>query len=99
MKGSFDNIINGKTPVLVDFHAVWCGPCRAMPPILKSTKEALGDKVKIIKIDIDKNQMIASRFKVQSVPTLILFKNGSIAWRQSGVVPANALVNQIKDLV
>ena len=89
---TFGEIIKGEKPVLVDFSAEWCGPCKMMAPILKQTKDQVGDKVIIIKVDIDKNPETARQFGVQSVPTLILFHQGAIKWRQSGVVPANSLV-------
>ncbi|WP_339717841.1 thioredoxin [Cyclobacterium amurskyense] len=92
---SFSEIIKGDQPVLVDFYATWCGPCKMMQPILTETAGKVGDKAKIIKIDIDKNPMAASRFQVKSVPTLVLFQNGKIVWRQSGVVPAKQLVEVI----
>tara|TARA_R110001599_G_scaffold3619_3_gene19987 strand:- start:1885 stop:2205 length:321 start_codon:yes stop_codon:yes gene_type:complete len=92
---SFSEIIKGDQPVLVDFYATWCGPCKMMQPILTETAGKVGDKAKIIKIDIDKNPMAASKFQVKSVPTLVLFQNGKIVWRQSGVVPAKQLVEVI----
>jgi thioredoxin 1 len=89
---TFGSIINGETPVLVDFFATWCGPCKMMPPILNQVHEKLGDKVRIIKIDVDKNQQLATALNVSSVPTLAIFVKGEIKWRQAGVQPANALI-------
>jgi len=92
---SFKDIINSEQPVLVDFFAEWCGPCKTMSPILKEVADQVQGKAKVIKIDVDKNQQAASVYKVRGVPTLILFKNGKQLWRQSGVVQANELVNLI----
>ena len=93
---TFQQLIDGEQPVLVDFFATWCGPCKMMQPILEDTAKQLGDQVKIIKVDVDKNQLAASKFQVRGVPTLILFQKGKILWRESGVVPAHQLVNVLK---
>ncbi len=90
-KESFGEIINGSTPVLVDFSAEWCGPCRMMKPILQQLHQRMREKIRIIKIDIDKSPAAAQTYNVQSVPTLIIFQNGKMLWRQSGVVQATQL--------
>ena len=92
---TFQQLINDDKPLLVDFFAEWCGPCKVQAPILKQAKDTLGDLVRIIKIDVDKNPEVAQHFQVQGVPTLILFKKGQVKWRQSGVVPANTLIQLI----
>lgn len=94
---NFQEIINSDKPVLVDFYAEWCGPCQIMFPILEDVKQRVGDSAGIIKIDVDKNQQLAAAYKIRSIPTLIVFKNGEIRWRQSGVFPANELERLINE--
>ncbi|WP_228235127.1 thioredoxin [Allomuricauda sp. M10] len=86
MKGNFSDIINTDQLVLIDFSAEWCGPCKMLAPILSQVKQELGDSLKIVKIDVDKNQGLANTFQVRGVPTMMLFKNGKQLWRQSGVL-------------
>jgi len=96
---TFDEIIQSEKPVLVDFSAEWCGPCKLMAPILKDVKKEIGDTATIIKVDVDKNPKAAGEYQVQGVPTLILFKNGQPLWRQSGVIQKPALVSIIKKFI
>lgn len=95
----FDEIISNEQPTLVDFFATWCGPCKMQSPILTQVKEKVGDKATIIKVDIDKNNELAARYRVQSVPTLILFKNGEPVWRAVGVQSAEILENKINEYI
>jgi len=95
MKSNFNSIINSETPVLIDFYADWCGPCKSLAPILKQVKDELGNAIKIVKIDVDKNQPLAAQYQVRGVPTMLLFKNGKQLWRQSGVLQKNDLVKII----
>ncbi|GAA0881110.1 thioredoxin [Algoriphagus jejuensis] len=96
---TFQELIEGEIPVLVDFFATWCGPCKSMQPILEETSRQLGAKVKIVKVDVDKNPLAASKFQVRGVPTLILFQKGKVLWRQSGVIPAHQLIQVISSTV
>ena len=95
-RSKFGELINNETPTLVDFSAEWCGPCKMMAPILEDLKTKMGDNVRIIKIDVDRNPGLASIYQVQSVPTLMLFKRGNMVWRQSGAVPTEQLKRVIE---
>jgi thioredoxin 1 len=95
MNSNFATIINSEKPVLIDFFATWCGPCQMLSPVLKQVKEALGDRISIIKIDVDKNQPMASQYQVRGVPTMMLFQNGKQLWRQSGVLSKEEIIQTI----
>lgn len=96
---TFNDIINGDKPVLVDFFAEWCGPCKMMKPILEELREKMGDQIRIIKVDIDKSPVASSHYNVTSVPTLMLFQKGNILWRQPGVTPAVSLQKIISHFI
>ena len=93
---NFNKLIQSDKPVLVDFFAEWCGPCKTLAPMLKEAKQQLGESATIIKVDVDKNQQAAMAYQVRGVPTLILFKQGKVLWRQSGVVPTQEIVRLFK---
>jgi thioredoxin 1 len=96
---TFNDIIQGDKPVLIDFFAEWCGPCKLMRPILSELRQRMGDKIRILKIDVDKSPVVSSAFQIQSVPTLMVIHNKSILWRQAGVMQANQLENIINQLL
>ena len=92
---NFSEVIQSEKPVLVDFHAEWCGPCKMLSPILKEIKDELGDDIKIVKIDVDQNQELAAQYQVRGVPTMILFKDGNQEWKKSGVLPKEEILKLI----
>ena len=98
-KTSFQDLINGETPVLIDFYADWCGPCKAFAPMLEQLKNDLGDKARIIKIDVDRNQELSGALGVQSIPTVMIFQNGDLKFRGAGVQPVSRLKQEIEALV
>ena len=98
-KETFNDLIKSDKPVLVDFTAVWCGPCKMMKPVLEELHQKMGNEVRIIKVDIDQSPQAAAYYNVKSVPTLILFQNGNILWRQSGVIPAPSLQKIINQFI
>lgn len=94
----FNEMINGEQLTLVDFFATWCGPCKMMHPILEQLKEKMGDDIRILKVDVDKNEALSMQYRIQSVPTLMLFKKGEMLWRQSGAISLNDLMQKISQL-
>ena len=96
MMDNFNETINSPHPVLVDFYAEWCGPCKMMKPILEEVKKIMGDSIQIVTIDVDKHELLANSFQIQSVPTLMVFKNGKMLWRQSGVMRTNQLTQLLQ---
>lgn len=98
MKGSFNDIIQGNKPVLVDFFATWCGPCKYQGPILEELATAIGDEARIIKIDIDRNQAVAAKYNVRSVPTLMIFKKGELKWKEAGVKEKEQLIQLLRSI-
>ena len=95
----FSDIIKGDKPVLIDFSAEWCQPCRMMPPILKQVKQQLGDRIRILKVDVDKNPAIAQKWMIQNVPTLMIFKKGEMKFRQAGVIPAQQIIGIVQQFL
>lgn len=96
---SFNDIINSEKPTLVDFYATWCGPCKAMAPVLDQLKDQMGGQVRILKIDVDRNPQVAAKFQVRGVPTFVLFKNGQSVWRQSGGMPLQTLISKVQQFI
>ena len=94
----FNEMINGEQLTLVDFFATWCGPCKMMHPILEQLKEKMGDDIRILKVDVDKNEALSMQYRIQSVPTLMLFKKGEMLWRQSGAMSLNDLMQKVSQL-
>ncbi|MBA3987434.1 MAG: thioredoxin [Flavobacteriales bacterium] len=99
MKSNFNDIINEDKYILVDFYATWCGPCKTLAPILVEVKAAMGESLKVITIDVDKNEILASKYQVKGVPTLLLFKSGKQLWRQSGLFQKNELISIITSFI
>ena len=96
---AFQDLIKGSTPVLIDFFADWCSPCHAMTPIIKDIKSNYGEKLKVIKIDIDKNVKVADKFQVKGVPTFILYKKGEIVWRKAGIIDKGNFIDQLDSIM
>jgi thioredoxin 1 len=98
MKATFESIISDTRPVIIDFHALWCGPCKVQSPVLKLVATKLGDRIRVIKIDVDQNQELANRYQIRSVPTLMIFKSGEIKYKQSGVHTIQQLMNVLNTI-
>ena len=96
---SFEEIINGDKPVLIDFHADWCGPCKILSPIIQEVAKELNEKVRVITIDVDKNPAVSSKFQIRGVPTMILFKDGKSVWRQSGVLQKGEIIDSLTKVI
>lgn len=96
---SFKELVQSDRPVLIDFHATWCGPCKTLSPIVQQVAQELGSKVRVLKIDVDKNQVLANNLGIRGVPTLMIYQNGALKWRQSGVVPAQEILNRLNPLL
>ncbi len=94
----FSDIIESDTPVLIDFYADWCGPCHALAPIIQEVKNELGEKVKIVKIDVDRNEALAQKLQIMSIPTIAIFRNGKMEWRAAGVQPKQAIIHKIEEI-
>jgi thioredoxin 1 len=92
---SFSELINSDKPVLIDFYADWCGPCKTLSPIVQEVARELGEKVRVLKIDVDKNSAISNKYQIRGVPTLMIFKNGNLLWRQAGVLPKEAIISEL----
>ncbi|MDD3638268.1 MAG: thioredoxin [Bacteroidales bacterium] len=99
MKGNFNSLINGDLPVLVDFHAEWCQPCKVQAPIIKEVAAGLKDRIRVIKIDVDANRLVSTRYHISAVPTLALFKKGELVWRESGLLSKAQLISAIERFV
>ncbi|MEI8114628.1 MAG: thioredoxin [Bacteroidia bacterium] len=99
MKANFDSIINDTKPVIIDFHALWCGPCKVQSPILKELATEIGDRVRVIKIDVDQNQEIANRYQIRSVPTLMIFKSSEIKYKQPGLHTKQQLISVLQNIL
>jgi len=96
-KGSFNKLINSERPILIDFHATWCGPCKMLSPIIQEIKEDFGDKIRVIKIDVDKNPELSKKLEIMSMPTMMIFKNGKNLWRTVGVQTKSAIALKIEE--